>query len=99
MSATEVFLSNSSQLYDFSIGNNMAYGNNPLVELAPGIYGMPAGDGSGNGIINVLDYGKVANQISTNGYKTGDYDLNGVVNILDYSKTGKNLFKVGYVPN
>src|SRR5690606_19307330 len=70
MSATEVFLSNSSQLYDFSIGNNMAYGNNPLVELAPGIYGMPAGDGSGNGIINVLDYGKVANQISTNGYKT-----------------------------
>jgi hypothetical protein len=99
MSANPVFLSSNSSLYDFTTGPDKAYGNDPLFDFGNGIWGMYAGDGDGNGVINVLDYGEVVNSLFATGYKFGDLDLNGTINVLDYSKINSNLFKSTQVSN
>ena len=40
--------------------------------LGNGMWGMYAGDGDSNGIVNVLDYGMVGNFLFETGYKSGD---------------------------
>ena len=98
MSANPVSLSFTSSLYDFTTGPDKAYGSNPLIDLGNGMWGMCAGDGDYNGIVNVIDYGTVGNFLLQTGYKYGDLDLNGVINVLDYSKTNSNLFRNSQVP-
>jgi hypothetical protein len=76
-----------------------AYGTEPMANLGNGRFGMYAGDGDSNGIINVLDYGSVGNFIFQNGYLTGDLDMNNTINVLDYGKSGSTMFKTSQVPN
>ncbi len=99
MSANPVALSSSSSLYDFTTGENKAYGTTPMADLGNGTFGMYAGDGDHNGTINVLDYGTVGNSIFETGYKDGDLDMNNVVNVLDYGKTSNAVFQASQVPN
>src|SRR3972149_197309 len=99
MSKDPVPISSASSLYDFSGGSDKAFGTEPMVNLGGGKWGLYAGDGDRNGIINVLDYGEVVNFLFDTGYEYGDLDLNGIINVLDYSKTNSNLFKSTEVPN
>ncbi len=55
MSANPVSLSSNSTLYDFTTAMNKAYGQNPMIELVPGKYGMYAADGDANGVVNIDD--------------------------------------------
>ncbi|MCX6149929.1 MAG: hypothetical protein NTX22_05325 [Ignavibacteriales bacterium] len=99
MSASFIFLSDTSSQYDFTSAASKTYGDDPIAFLGSGIYGMYAGDGAANGTVNVLDYCSVANSIFQTGYKQGDMDLNQVINVLDYGKTYKSLFKTSKVPS
>ena len=57
-----------------------------MKELAPGKFGMYAGDGNGDGGITIKDRNNVwAPQKDMTGYRTGDFNLDGVVNDNDVS--------------
>lgn len=80
MSAATISLSSESDLYDFSDGQAQAYGTNPMLELATGIFGMYTGDANGNGQIQNDDknnFWKV--QVGAAGYQSADFNLNGQV--------------------
>jgi hypothetical protein len=97
MSAVKIPLSESSLNYNFTTSRTSTYGND-LADLGNGKYGMYAGDGDGDGTVNVLDYGMVGNYLFQTGYQPGDHDLNGKINVLDYGRTNQNLLKVSNVP-
>lgn len=100
MSAQKILIEkNKSVEYDFTDSQSKAFGENAMAKLSDGRYAMLAGDGDANGVVNVLDFGTVANNILYRGYTQGDIDMNGTVNILDYSKINRNLLKVSNVPN
>ena len=84
MSISPVSLSSNSTLYDFTTEMNKAYGQNPMIELTPGKFGMIGGDGNADGIVNLIDREEVWSlQNGTMGYLSGDYDMNSGVNIND----------------
>ena len=87
MSAAPVPLSSNSDLYDFTTGMSKAYGQNPMVELASGIYGMYASDGNVDGAVNIEDRDAVwLVQNGTIGYLGGDYNMNSGVTIHDVNQ-------------
>jgi len=96
MSADKVYLTENTS-YDFTASPSSAYGDE-LADLGNGKYGMYAGDGDGNGVINFLDYEAVGNNIFRNGYQIGDIDLNGMINVLDYGKTNLNFLRNTKIP-
>jgi hypothetical protein len=102
MSANPVNLSfTNSSLHDFSTAQTQAYGSEPMVDLGGGLYGMYAGDGNGDGGINIVDRNLVWRlQNGTIGYLPGDFDLNSGVNIIDRNlKWRVNNGKLSQVPN
>lgn len=97
MSSQKLSFQGSSVNYDFTASPSTVFGNE-LCDLGDGKYAMFAGDSDANGIINVLDYSAVGNNLFQVGYKQGDLDLNHIINILDYGMTNKNLMKFSKVP-
>ena len=92
MSSTKVQLDDYVIInYDFTDSQSKAYGENSMADLGDGKFGMVAGDGNADGVVNVLDYSTVANSILSLGYAQGDMDMNGVMNVLDYSFISKNI--------
>lgn len=88
--------------YDFTIGENQVYGGiNGHKLLEPGIWGMIAGDGNGNGIIQNTDETAVWKiDLGQSGYKGGDFDLNGIVQNTDETNIWKvNLGSGGQTPS
>jgi hypothetical protein len=80
MSVNAVSLSASSSLYDFTTAQSKAYGTNPMKDLGSGIFGICAGDASGNGQVqndDKNDYWQI--QVGTAGYRSADFNLNGQV--------------------
>jgi hypothetical protein len=88
MSAGRIGLTTSSGAYDFTIAQSRAYGSNPMKGLGTGggaPFGLYAGDGNANGVINAEDANTVWRVQNGNvcGYLAGDYDLSGTVNATD----------------
>ncbi len=84
MSSVPVQLSANTPAYDFTTGLNKAFGQNPMKELAPGKYGMYAGDGNSDGGITISDRNDVwVPQNGTMGYLKGDFNLDGGVTASD----------------
>lgn len=84
MSSVPVQLSANTPTYDFTTGLNKAFGQNPMKELAPGKYGMYAGDGNSDGGITITDRNDVwAIQNGSMGYLKGDFNLDGGVTASD----------------
>jgi hypothetical protein len=92
MSAAAVALSASSALYDFTTGSGKYYGGDAQ-ELAVGVYGLWAGDVSGNGVLKYMGSGNDRSPILTriggtsltatvNGYFAEDVNMNGVVKYM-----------------
>ena len=98
MSKNAIPLSNNSSLYDFTHNSESAFGANALTELGNGIYGMYAGDSDSNGIINILDYSIVGNNIFNHSYSSGDLDMNSIINVFDYKQSCKNIYASSKVP-
>ena len=100
MSKNSVSLNHSSPLYDFTISEDQAYGNQPLKVLSNGKFGLYAADGNSNGSVNNSDYNSVwKRQNGSLGYENGDFDLNGGVNISDRNDKWKpNTGKSSQVP-
>ena len=70
-------------VYDFSTGQNKAYGLNPL-RLVGTRYAMLGGDGTKDGGVDAFDRNLVWRvQNGTNGYLGGDFNLDGGVDALD----------------
>jgi hypothetical protein len=99
MSKNPVTLSENSPLYDFTTGQDKAYGTDAMANLGSGKFGLFAGDGDSNGIINILDYSSVGNFIFQSGYLRGDLDMNNIINVIDYGKSSNAMFKATQIPN
>lgn len=84
--------------YDFTKPENVYPDSSAITKLSDGSYVMPGGDATGNGIVNVLDYTPISQNLFNTGYRMEDTDNNGVVNILDYGKVSNNLFKTNKLP-
>jgi hypothetical protein len=84
MSAVPVALSSNSTLYDFTTAMNKAYGQDPMIELLAGKFGMYGGDGNADGVVNLVDREEVwSAQNGTMGYLEGDFNMDGGVTIND----------------
>lgn len=88
MSANPVNLSfTNSTLYDFTTSQSQAYGNEPMADLGGNVFGMIAGDASGDGSNNATDLNTY--WIPQNGTlydyqtKTADFNLDATVNATD----------------
>ena len=87
MSSGPVSLSSNSTLYDFTTAMNKAYGQNPMVQLASGVYGMYASDGNGDGVINLTDRDDIWLIENGNmGYLEGDFNMNSGVTVHDVNQ-------------
>jgi hypothetical protein len=87
MSASPVALSLNSTLYDFTTTMNKAFGQNPMVELSPGKFGMYASDGNADGIVNTSDRDDVwLIQNGSMGYLGGDFNMNSGVTVHDVNQ-------------
>jgi len=87
--------------YDFSSGSGQAFGGTAVQkELSPGIWGMIAGDGDGNGMIQTEDKTNVWNlQTAKIGYFPSDYNMNKQVNNPDKNDFWKtNLGRSSILP-
>ena len=97
MSSNPVPLTNGNLSYDFTTGEDKAYGYNAMANLGDGVFGMYGGDSDSNGIINDADINDVGNSLFLNNYLLPDLDLNSKVNVIDYKFPKKNLGKKTYV--
>ncbi|HPE57659.1 MAG TPA: PKD domain-containing protein [Bacteroidales bacterium] len=88
--------------YDFSTDAAQAYGGiNGHKELETGVWGMVAGDGNGNGLIQNTDETSVWKvDLGQSGYKGGDFSMNGLVQNTDETNYWKvNLGAGGQTPS
>ncbi len=98
MSATPVPLDTNSALYDFTADVSKYYGSDAK-SLAPGVWGMYAGDYSADGFVDVSDYAGPSNTMFQSGYMQSDLSMDGFVDVTDYVRTSNNYFKGTHVPN
>ncbi|MCB2219785.1 MAG: hypothetical protein KQI35_05255 [Bacteroidetes bacterium] len=96
-------LTNAGTTYswDFSDDVSKVYGTNALTDLGNGFYGLYAGDGNSNGIIQNTDETNVWKvELNQSGYRNGDFNMNGIVQNTDETNYWKvNLNKASQVPN
>ncbi|GAB4321338.1 MAG: hypothetical protein Kow00127_13750 [Bacteroidales bacterium] len=101
MSNNPLTASGSDYSYDFSTGETQVYGGaNGHIELEPGVWGMIAGDGNGNGLIQNSDETQVWKvDLGSSGYLGGDFNMNGLSQNDDETSIWKvNLGGGGQVP-
>ena len=76
MSANALTNVGSVYSYDFTSGVGQAYGTNAQADLG-GVYGLFAGDGDANGIVNLADKTNIWSlQAGKKGYFSSDFDMN-----------------------
>ncbi len=84
MTAVPVLFSPDNSLYDFTNALTKAYGQSAMTEMTTGIFGMYAGDGNGDGIVDDKDRNEVwSNQNGNLGYYNGDFNLDSGVTVKD----------------
>jgi predicted phosphodiesterase len=71
--------------YDFSVNSSQIFGGSTgAKEFVPGIWGMIAGDGNADNVVDLNDKSSSWTiQAGNNGYFQGDFDLNGTIDNLD----------------
>jgi hypothetical protein len=99
MSVAPVTLSGTTALYDFTTGQDRAYGTNPMVLLSTGAYGMYAGDANKSGFITAADINDVISNLNLNAYLSSDANLTGYTTASDINIMIANLNKNSQVPN
>jgi len=69
--------------YDFTTGQDQAWGVAPMIDLGSGVFGMITGDADANGDIESSDRTLVFNQSGQVGYRATDMNMNGDVESSD----------------
>ena len=94
MTKLPVYLSNNTQLYDFTTGPDKYYGEDAKL-LKAGFYGMYAGDVNFDGVVNNMDFIIYNNdsQNSVFGYVISDINLDGYVTSKDFNFIAPNIKK------
>jgi hypothetical protein len=79
LSANPLIASIGVYHYNFATSSSQIYGGlSGAKEIVPGIWGMVAGDGNSDGVIDLSDIDNVwRNQSGNTGYLKGDFDMNG----------------------
>ncbi|MGC8866572.1 MAG: hypothetical protein ACP5O2_12760 [Bacteroidales bacterium] len=87
MSASGLGLSNDQYVYDFTDNASKAYGGLSVVKnLAPGVYGLMAGDADADGNVFTSDYNIWSAEFgSSNVYSPADFDYDGHVFTSDFN--------------
>jgi len=98
MSSSAIALTSSSSLYDFTTGQDKAYGTSPMVDLGGGIYGMRGGDVNGSGIITFSDITEIITRNNQTGYYSADVNMSGIVTFSDITKIISNNNSSTQVP-
>ena len=99
ISTNPIPINNGTINYDFTIVENIMGGEDQLVELSNGIYGILSGDFDGNGTITVSDFILFIQQLSTiNQYIQSDANLDGSVTLTDFNLLLPNISKLGVLP-
>lgn len=98
MSSIPVQLKNSSIQFDFTTSESKAFGQNSLVKLDNGVYGMFGGDMDGNGTIEKQDIIGISQKLFSTGYLEEDADMKPPVNVLDYKFPNLNMSKSTNTP-
>lgn len=100
MSANPISFDVAPLAYDFSIGMNQAYGSNGQKDIGGGSYGMFAGDGDANNLVQNTDETNVWQpQLNQFGYLNGDFNMNGIVQNNDETSYWKvNLNFASQIP-
>jgi PKD repeat protein len=76
------FCDNPALSFDLTAGPwEFLYWTNGILELEPGVWGLPAGDADADGKITAVDQAMAEAQVGQSGYKCGDFDLDGVVSL------------------
>ncbi len=92
MSASSVTLSeNNSSLYDFTDSQDKAYteGDDPMISLGNGRYGMIAGDANSDGWVDELDYEDIWKTQNGSPFvynQSADFNLDGAIDAIDYNR-------------
>jgi hypothetical protein len=95
MSAYPLVRTGDTFHYDFTGGEEMAYGISAQKEIGSVLYGMYAGDGSADGTINLDDKINTWSQLAGSfGYEQADFNLDGFIDNPDkndrwYENAGK----------
>ncbi|MCB2221548.1 MAG: choice-of-anchor D domain-containing protein [Bacteroidetes bacterium] len=94
-------MSGPSFVYDFSSGETQVFGGaNGHKQLEPGVWGMVAADGNGNGLVQNTDETAVWKlDLGGSGYQGGDFNMNGLTQNTDETDVWKpNLGGGGQIP-
>ncbi|MBN3035932.1 MAG: hypothetical protein JW861_10130 [Bacteroidales bacterium] len=85
MSAVPLIENSGVYSYDFTTSGTQAFGGTLAhKQVAPGVWGMIAADGSADGQVNNTDKNEVwAVQAGSTGYKAGDFNMDSQVNNTD----------------
>lgn len=85
MSNYEIYVYNTSDLYDFTTSTDMYWGNEAKL-LKTGLYGLYAGDVDYDGLIDLDDFNSfnTSSIIAEHGYKLCDFNLDGYVTSYDF---------------
>ena len=84
LSANNLPCTNDVHVYDFSSDVSQVYGGIACYkEIAPGLWGMPAGDANSNGVINEADKMIWRTEAGSNGYRYVDFNLDGQISHKD----------------
>ena len=89
MSAAAVLLNGAGARYDFSTGQDRAFGSNAMSALGGGVFGLFSGDANQNGSIDILDQNPEWRQQNGTawGYgKSGDFNLDGGIDVTDLNQ-------------
>ena len=82
----QVSLSVTPTVYDFTVDATQALGVNPMIELAPGNWGLWGGDGNASEETTAFDFLNTWLPINGGppGYDAGDFDMNGSATAFDF---------------
>jgi hypothetical protein len=102
MSAVQIPLTGNLYEYDFTTSETTVYGGAAgYVELAPGIWGMVAGDGACDGVIDMDDKTDAWKpEVGNQGYHSGDFNMDANVDNKDKNEWWKsNMGMSKNIPN
>jgi len=80
MTATPIMLTATATAFDFTADQAQAFGIEPMIEVSPGVFALPGGNGSPDDSIDLTDINTIwSPQAGTRGYLSGDFNMNGEV--------------------
>jgi endoglucanase len=98
MSASSQLLSHAMpEVHDFTMGQNKAYGTNPMMPIGT-TFALYPGDSDQSKVISSADANAVFGALNATGYSINDVNLSGIVSSSDASMIFRCLNKTSQVP-